>query len=62
MPDVAIPKGNANSIILSHRRESMQRAAGTSRMVPDPQTAKGESGTKVIQHKRFPALSPLESP
>ena len=30
-------------IILSHRRESMQRAAGTSRMVPDPQTAKGGS-------------------
>ena len=32
------PQRQRNAIILSHRRESMQRAAGTSRMVPDPQT------------------------
>ena len=40
----------------------MQRAAGTFRMVPDLQTAKGESGTKEIQYQKLPALSPLESP
>jgi len=40
----------------------MQRAAGTSRMVPDPQTAKEGSGTKGMQLTKLSALPPLESP
>ncbi len=41
----------------------MQRAAGTFRMVPDPQTSKGESGTDKScgQHYlHFPLWKPLE--
>ena len=48
-------------VILSLRRESMQRAAGTFRMVPDPQTVKGGTD-KQIQQKDISSASPFEIP
>jgi hypothetical protein len=50
------------TVILSLRRESMQRAAGTFRMVPDPQTAKRGSGTNSTCNQdrwRFPLWNPF---
>ena len=51
----------SGEVILSLRRESMQRAAGTSRMVPDPQTVKG-GAEKQIQHRDILSASPFEIP
>ena len=40
----------------------MQRAAGTSRMVPDPQTAKEESGTKGVSAGKVNCTFPFRIP
>ena len=40
----------------------MQRAAGTSRMVLDPQTAKGEVARKIVPFQTFICTFPFRIP